>query len=75
MDTEIYKIDNEGEISLFAIYGLSKEQSLKNAVLQYLSKRWDTWNYDKIFVPIKSRNGDYYFPFSDNSMLFTRSPK
>ena len=72
MNTDIYKIDNDGEISFFATYCLPKEQALRSAVLKYLMKRGDSWNYDKIAVPLIKRKDDLYFPFNENSVLFTR---
>lgn len=68
--TDIYNIATDGEISLVASYSLPKEQALKCFVLQR-RRRYDTWNYKGIEVPLKFHNGRYYYFLNDNSTLFT----
>jgi hypothetical protein len=74
MNTEIYHINNEGIISFHASYSQPPEMALKCAAIQ-LAKRWDTWNYHKIFVPIKEVNGRFIFNFGNNQAFFTRRTK
>lgn len=75
--TDIYKIDNEGNIAFLATYSLSKEKALKCAVLQFLQKRYNTWNYDKIKIPlhVSKRSGQYMYFYDSNSALYTRNER
>lgn len=75
--TDIYKLDNEGNMSHLATYSLPKEKALKCAVLQFLHKRWDTWNYDKIDIKLSQSKstGQFMYFYDDNSVLFTRNER
>jgi hypothetical protein len=68
--TDIYKLDENGEISFHSSYSLPAEEALKCAAIQ-ITKRFDTWNYQNIFVPIKRIRNQYYFTFGENKALFT----
>lgn len=70
MFTDIYKISNHGELSFYATYSLHPEEALRCAALQQ-AKRFDTWNYQRIYIPITEKDGKFYFFFGDNQVLFT----
>lgn len=72
--TDIYHIDNNGEIVFHSVYSLPPKEALKCAVLQFIYKNWNTWNYDKVHVPLKEVRGRFIFNFGDNEAFFTKRP-
>lgn len=67
----VYLINNDGEVTEHS-YSLPPIQAIKCAVLQLVKKNFNTWDYDKIDVPIKETVHSYIYPFSDNSAVWVR---
>lgn len=67
--TKVYHADGEG-IEFFAVYTLPPEEAFKCAVLQFVKKTWNTWDYNNKKVPyVETKHSLIYYYGIDEALI------
>gem|GEM_PF-7035925 len=77
MVTEIWKVDDKGDVTQITSYTLPSEEALIYFRQQNEYKNYNTWLYpkeDPAIKKYKDKNEYYYFKI-DNTLFFTRTIK
>ena len=70
--TQVYHISSNGTVEEFAAYSLPPKDALKAAYLQKVKNFNNTWDYDKMKVPIVDGAETYQILYGDNEVLAVR---
>jgi hypothetical protein len=68
----VYNMDDNGNITELVSSIQNVKEALKTAYLQHIQKNMNTWNYEKVNVPIGESEKGYYIDHGLNSVLWTR---